>query len=87
MTTLGSLTGFTAFYSVGISAGSTEILGWTQITGLQAVNTITQTFSTPLPDDYTIFINLKTVDANNANAETVYSSSSLKGKFIIFRAA
>ncbi len=80
MSGLGSLAGINVFYSIGISAGSTEILTWTQINSPQAVNTIVETFATPLPEDYTIYINLKTVNTNNGNAENVYSSSSLKGK-------
>ena len=78
LSALNSLTGINVFYSIGITAGSSAVLGWTQINNPQAVNTIVETFATPLPDDYTIYINLKTVDTNNGNAEQVYSSASLK---------
>lgn len=79
LSSLSSLTNIVASYSVGISAGTTEIISWQVIAGLQAVNTITETFATPLPDDYTVFINLKVVDTETS-AETIYSSASLKGK-------
>ena len=78
LSALNSLTGINVFYSIGITAGTTDVLGWTQINSPQAVNTIVETFATPLPDDYAIYINLKTVDTNNGNAEQVYSSASLK---------
>jgi hypothetical protein len=77
LSSLSSLTNIVASYSVGISAGTTEIISWQVIAGLQAVNTITETFATPLPDDYTVFINLKVVDTETS-AETIYSSASLK---------
>lgn len=77
LSSLSSLTNIEASYSIGISSGSTEILNWRTISNLQAVNTITETFATPIPDDYTVYLNLKVVDTNAAT-ENIVNSSPIK---------
>ncbi len=67
------------FYAVGVSPQTNEILDWTQLTDPQSVNQVDLTISMVIPDNYDVYINMKTV-AKDTSIETNYTSDSLKGK-------
>ena len=74
---LTPLSNYDVFYGVGVSSQSNEILDWTQLTDPQAVNQVDLTISMVIPDNYDVFINMKTV-TKDTSVETNYTSGSLK---------
>jgi hypothetical protein len=68
---------YTVFYSAGIAAGSVEVLDWTQLVSPASINQIDITLTElTLPDNYNIYVNVKLVNAQNA--EQIFSSQELK---------
>jgi hypothetical protein len=77
LSTLAPLSNYDVFYGVGVSNQTNEILDWTQLTTPQSVNQVDLTISMVIPDNYDIYINMKTV-AKDTGVETNYTSDSLK---------
>lgn len=75
---LTPLSNYDVFYSVGVSPLTTEILDWTQLTAPQSVNQVDLTISMVIPEDYAIYVNLKTVE-KSSNLTALYNSSALLG--------
>ncbi len=76
---LTPLSNYDVFYSVGVTPLSTEILTWTPLANPQAGNQVDLTIALTIPDNYEVYINLKTV-TKDTSTETTYSSDALMGK-------